>query len=352
MSSFVRISIITTVVITSLLLLIGFFVVLQVPFVLVFGWISFLLRVIPQISIDVGEVAVAATALLGFTAGLHYFLRSFMTSRKTSNHDGEPVFVGNGLPTWHWSKSIAVVVLVCLLFCSGVAAVGITHQTIWLSQSRIYESDFLGTVQRTDSANRVRQIALATHNFHDRYKQLPEGSTRARNGGLLHGWMTSILPYIEAGDVYEMIDHQLPWNHAVNQEPLSTRIPDFETPFVGDRPADYHITPYGRADYASNRLVIGPGPAMKLEKISDGTSRTLFIGEVISNQRPWGHPANWRDPNLGLNRSTEGFSSPWKTGVNFAFCDGSVQVISDNIDPELLKALSTPAANDDATGDW
>jgi prepilin-type processing-associated H-X9-DG protein len=61
---------------------------------------------------------------------------------------------------------------------------------------------------------------------------------------------------------------------------------------------------------------------------------------------PWGYPANWRDPALGLNRSPDGFGNGMGKGANFSFADGSVRFLANAVSPEVLKALSTPAGGE------
>ncbi len=65
---------------------------------------------------------------------------------------------------------------------------------------------------------------------------------------------------------------------------------------------------------------------------------------MAGNFKPWGYPANWRDPALGINKSPNSFGAPWRStkGANFTFADGSVRFIKEDIDPATLKSLSTP----------
>ena len=76
-------------------------------------------------------------------------------------------------------------------------------------------------------------------------------------------------------------------------------------------------------------------------------------GEVKAEFKPWGSPTNWRDPQIGLNKSPHGFGGPWKGGItNLMMADGSVRPIHEDIDPVVLKALSTPAAGDEVKSDY
>ena len=73
------------------------------------------------------------------------------------------------------------------------------------------------------------------------------------------------------------------------------------------------------------------------------------MGEVDANFEPWGKPGNLRDPATGLNRSANGFGCVRAARiVFFVMADGSVRELRDDIDPEVLRALATPAACDDA----
>jgi prepilin-type processing-associated H-X9-DG protein len=86
---------------------------------------------------------------------------------------------------------------------------------------------------------------------------------------------------------------------------------------------------------------------ISMNQITDGTSTTILLGSAGANFRPWGHPANVRDPAIGINRSPEGFGGPpgWN-GAMFLMCDGSVGFLSDATDLSVMEALATPAGGE------
>ncbi len=85
--------------------------------------------------------------------------------------------------------------------------------------------------------------------------------------------------------------------------------------------------------------------------VTDGTANTVMVGEVVSHFKAWGDPTNWRDPALGVNRSPDGFGSPFVGGANFLFVHGSVRFIKNTIAPNVIKALSTPKGGEQVSSD-
>jgi prepilin-type processing-associated H-X9-DG protein len=67
----------------------------------------------------------------------------------------------------------------------------------------------------------------------------------------------------------------------------------------------------------------------------------IRAGEA-ADYKPWGSPANWRDPARGINRTPDGFGSTDPKGANFVFADGGARFLSKDINAQVLKALSAP----------
>lgn len=88
-------------------------------------------------------------------------------------------------------------------------------------------------------------------------------------------------------------------------------------------------------------------PGMSLAQIVDGAANTILLGSVSQDLKPWGHPANVRDPALGVNRSPHGFRGPpsWN-GAMFLMCDGSVKLLGSETDLRIVQALGTPSGGE------
>ena len=129
-----------------------------------------------------------------------------------------------------------------------------------------------------------------------------------------------------------------------SEEPtaLSCRVPTFINPNLPEAPVR-NADGYGLAHYAANSRAMTNGMFRSFDEFTDGTAETLLIGEVNANFRPWGDPANVRDPARGINRSPYGFGGPPRTkGALFGMADGSVRFVSERVSPEVLRALATP----------
>ncbi len=71
------------------------------------------------------------------------------------------------------------------------------------------------------------------------------------------------------------------------------------------------------------------------------------MGEINANFPPWGKPMNVRDPAKGINTSPYGFGGPRYAGrAQFGMADGSVHFIRDNVSPDVMRALATPAGGE------
>ena len=332
---------------------------------LLLGWLYFPLRTIPRMSVDWPSAAVGVVGLVLFVVLLHVTLSWFAAKGNFSS----------GNQGWCWRSSLVIAGLLLLMFLAGISLVGATHQFVWMQTGRAAAQPELAVgiismardeANRMQEENNIKQFGVGLHTYHDTYNSLPPGGTMTEDGELLHGWGIMALH----GQVVSVgIDYGVPWNKPPNDRIFKCNLEEFVNPAL--RGPYFDEQGFGLAHVAGNvhvlpirkfparRLVVGDGQdkvrailretgqLISFADIKDGTGSTLLIGTVTENFKPWGHPANVRDPGRGINKSPDGFGGPasWK-GAAFVFCDGSVRQLSEKIDPRVLRQLATPAGGE------
>jgi hypothetical protein len=308
--------------------LVAVFGSLEMALALFFGWIGFLARVLPELSVNWSVAAIALTAVGLFSLGVHWVGR---TSYR------------NPAIGWRWRWSLSVVLLVFVLFAAGIGLVGIVHQTGWLlaateplKGSQLKHGD--------NSNNNLSYMGMGMGNYLSTNGTYPPGGSFLPNGTAKHSWETYLLPYI--GYSSHEIDFDSPWNSPRN-EAFFKSVPsafinrDFRTAELVDADG------FGLSHYAANVRILGPNRAVTLGNMGNGTPRTILIGEVNSNFKPWGDPVNWRDPANGINTGPNSFGGPRSArGALFLMANGSVRFQSEKTDPAVLKALADPARSE------
>jgi hypothetical protein len=303
----------------------------EVSWTLISGWVPYLYRVLPKVTIEWRAVAVGVAAVVLFTAGVHWLGRTAFRRWR---------------PTW----SLATVGAVVVAFAAGICLIGVVHQTGWLlaadEPANVEVEKFKGS-GRGNSGSNLKQVVLGIYNLHDAYQgHFPAMS--APDGTVLHSWVTPALVYM--GYSQSGIDLTGAWNSPQNRQHFRAPLDLLVNPALRTAPIR-DADGYGLAHYAANCRAMANGNFRPLKEFTDGTANTLLIGEVNANFRRWGDPANCRDPARGINTSPHGFGGPpGSGGALFAIADGSVQFISDRISPAVLKALATPNGGEPVDG--
>jgi len=190
--------------------------------------------------------------------------------------------------------------------------------------------------RRSHSKNNLKQIGLALHNYHDTYRIFPPGGIETTDGKPYHSWQTQILPFMEWAPLYNDIDFDNSWNDPSNQIIFQQEIPLYLNPTIEEK-----ISPdgYGLSHYVGNKLVLKKNIGLRIRNINDGTSNTILAVETGENFKPWGDPTNIAEPAdiMGPGKKTS-----FRGGNHILLGDGSVRFVSEHIDPETLKHLSSP----------
>ncbi|MCA9039211.1 MAG: DUF1559 domain-containing protein [Planctomycetaceae bacterium] len=305
----------------------GLGVLAEVIFGLLFGWLLFLIQNLFYVEWNIGGLLTGLFSLVIFIGVLHY-----LASRGVSHVSTQ---------RWKWKHTLLCTLLVVVSFLAGFSIVGLTKITIWSTQD---ERSWIGMQGLPSPVRRgLKTLGIASHQYADEHNQFPTYSALQDSNKAVHSWQTHLLPYLEQETIAQQIEHELPWDHPQNYKAFSTAVPQFIPSYHGQ--LRFHPeNGYALTQYAANTKLFATSERWDLDKISynDGQSNTLLLGQISEKLPPWGKPGNWRDPSLGINKSPHGFGSPDQRGAFFLMADGSVQWFRSDLNPEILKALSTP----------
>ncbi|MCL2743622.1 MAG: DUF1559 domain-containing protein [Planctomycetaceae bacterium] len=212
--------------------------------------------------------------------------------------------------------------------------------------------------RRMQCSNKVKQLTIAVHNFHDVHLGLPPLYTTDDDGKPLHSWRAFLLPYVEQCALYDdmIVDNCFtePWDSPRNLRYHVHNIYPYHCPslsVISDDNCNYAaivgvLTHVQKID-AKGGLGIGPN----FNHITDGMSNTAMIVETKL-------PFCWMNPTTdisaeefskGINNGAVGSNHAGGSQVGMA--DGSVRFISNTCDPIILKALATPDGRESVTLD-
>lgn len=211
----------------------------------------------------------------------------------------------------------------------------------------------LAALQR-GATDRLQKLWQGLDAYHAENDQYPKGGTVARDEDGeeigMHGWMTSLLPFIGHAELSKRIDLKQSYDHPTNRAAMTQVVPEFLVPNVEHHPnkkglATTHFAGVGGQGTGPNGAVnygiFDRNVTIRRSDVTDGLSQTLVIGEIAQQLPAWGDPENWREINTGLNRHSLGFGNRDGTGAHFLMGDGSVRFFPNNTSREVLEKLST-----------
>jgi hypothetical protein len=198
--------------------------------------------------------------------------------------------------------------------------------------------------RRTSSMNNSRQHALAMLNYQSAYGKFPAQANYDKNGKPLLSWRVHVLPFMEQQALYDQFHLDEPWDSPHNRKLIGKMPMIYASPGVILRPGEGKTVFLGVA--GEGRMFGKEGK--DFSDITDGSSNTVLAVEVNAEQAVvWSRPVDYepdsRNPLAGLGGVYPG-------GFNASKADGSVQFISNGIDPETWLKLLTIAGGEVSSG--
>ena len=195
--------------------------------------------------------------------------------------------------------------------------------------------------RRAQGMNNLKQVMLAMHMYETTHGRLPAQAICDQDGKPLLSWRVALLPYLEEADLQEQFRLDEPWDSEHNLKLLERMPAVYADPSTPAEQAGRGLTTI-QVLTGKGTTFIAPDKAPRLAQISDGTSRTLAIVEAMPDKAvPWTKP---EDIEFDPERPLAGVGNPRRAaGVFFGgMMDGSVRMLTPDLDPEVFKALVTP----------
>ncbi|WP_435020145.1 DUF1559 domain-containing protein [Tundrisphaera sp. TA3] len=257
--------------------------------------------------------------------------------------------------------------------------------------------------RRIQCTNNLKQLGLALHNYHDTHGRFAPGSIAPAVTGAPNyrqPFVSSLLPFLEQGNLSNSFNFNLSFETNANSTTRAARVAAYDCPSdqavvfannagkVFDVKGNYGIN-WGQNVYSDQGL---PAPfalnyGASLAEITDGTSQTLLMTEIIQAPQPPGDDISvidrrgrvWSDQasshqvsaKLAPNSSLPDYGACWPGikipcnrntgdgpnhyiasrskhpgGVNSLLADGSVRFIKDSISLPSWRALSSRAGGE------
>lgn len=209
-----------------------------------------------------------------------------------------------------------------------------------LSQTGVLIALLLPAVQsareaarRAQSTNNLKQLGLAMHNYHSVHKKFPAQASVGEDGKPLLSWRVHLLPYLDQVELYEQFHLDEPWDSDHNIKLLEKMPAVFSNPNLPSQTETVYL------GLVSDNSLFQPGTGLPIRKITDGSSQTIMFVEAAPDQLThWTEPS---DLEFQPQQPLQGITGIRPGGFIAALCDGSVQFISNSVNPQSIRAMVT-----------
>ncbi len=236
------------------------------------------------------------------------------------------------------------------------------------------------SARRIECSNKLKQIGLALHGYHDLLSTFPPGWRDDHQQYSAFAWADGLLPLLEQHDVFNSIQFESRLDAPAHTPIAGVNLKSFQCPsdvapnrwelrdhsaphaVLMELPHSNYVSVFGTVD-PDGTVLEGDGPfirnrSFRTADIEGGLSNTIFVGERAASHLPatWfgfiyqGEEAQSRvagyvhDPPGTDGADESEFSSRHSDGAFFLWGDGHVSFISRSIDRTTYRTYGTRRA--------
>jgi prepilin-type processing-associated H-X9-DG protein len=214
--------------------------------------------------------------------------------------------------------------------------------------------------RRSQCRANLRDLGVALRRWEVEKGRLPDPITKHTESPPT-SWRVALLSLLGKAALSDRYDPKLTWDAPPNIKVSQTN------PEIYVCPTNFNSKDQDGRYFTAYLLVTGPqtafpnGAGIELEEITDGLAHTLLLGEAAGLNVVWTEPRDIDVATQPIGINLDGqhetdspalFSSYHAFGAQVLFADGRVRYLSQDIDPAVLRALTTSSAGDSVKGQY
>ena len=178
-----------------------------------------------------------------------------------------------------------------------------------------------------DSADNLKQLGLALHNYHDVNGLFPQNVNDA-NGKPLLSWRVHLLPYLEADELFKEFKLMESWESDHNKKLLEKMPKVFAPVRVKGQPGHTYYQGFVGKD-----TIFRTGKPVGINAIVDGCSNTAMLVEA-EKPVPWTKP---EDLPFDADKDLPKLGGFFDGSFNMLLADGSVIRVKKGFNASVMK---------------